>query len=152
MPFRTVSSELANAKEMQALLQKLRSGQEPESTALALSAFGKPAIAPLLYIMDAGDQAPAALDGLQAIGFSEPEEVCEQTSKVLRNRTGLFSWETHLRAIRLGGRLQCPCFEDVLKEYATLLDPPKGGSQCTPRSFRRKLPRTITAWTISVRN
>src|SRR5689334_8383398 len=39
--------QLANAKEMQALLQKLRSGDEPESTALALSAFGKPAIVPL---------------------------------------------------------------------------------------------------------
>jgi hypothetical protein len=122
--------QLSNAKEMQALLQQFRDGKEPESTALALSAFGEPAIVPLLYVLDQGGgdvQVVAAAEGLRAIAATEPAPVCGQLSRVLRNRTGIFSWETHLQAIKLGGELECNDFQIDLKNYEALLTPPKGG-------------------------
>lgn len=118
--------QLSNAKEMQPLLRDFYAGGvDLNSTALALSAFGEPAIIPLLYALDTGVdvRSAAAAEGLKAIGRMEPQPVCEQLSQVLQDRTGLFSWETHLQAIKLGGELKCQDFPEVLKEYNALLTP-----------------------------
>jgi len=124
--------QLSNAKEMQALLRDFYAGKEEKelnAMALALSTFGEPAIGPLLYVLDTGDefQILAAAEGLKAIGLVEPPPVCEQLSSVLQDRTGRFTWITHWKAIQLGGELKCENFSAVLEGYNTLLTPRKGG-------------------------
>jgi hypothetical protein len=125
--FRRQELKLSNVKEMQEQLATLQnpatSVKDVEVAALTLSAFGAPAVGPLVTALFVGDEVrrPAAEIALRAVGLSEPDAVCGPMIKILDNHTGRFSWLTHLTAIRLIGDLECPNAGSVLAEYRAVL-------------------------------
>ena len=122
--------ELSNAKEMQQLLVTLGSQDttpsQAEATTLTLSAFGAPALAPLINVLETGGEirTPAAVKGIRAIGLAQPVQVCERMRHVLENRTRLYALVTHRAAIQLLGDLDCRDALPTLRAYETLLGSP----------------------------
>lgn len=115
--------QLSNVKEMRDLVAKLQASNttadDADVAAWTLSAFGRPAVGPLVTALCASGEVrgPAAEKALRAVGLSDPEAVCEPTIKIVDNRTGRFSWLVHLSAIRLIGDLDCPRAKGVLHRY-----------------------------------
>jgi len=66
-------------------------------------------------------RAPAAERALRAIGLADPGAVCEAARKVVDNRTGRFSWVSHLSAVRLLGDLECRQARASVEAYAQAL-------------------------------
>jgi hypothetical protein len=117
--------QLSNVKEMRELLAQLDTGdaRAADSAAFTLSAFGPPAVPPLLAALLAGGEvrAPAAERSLRAIGLSDPTAVCGPIQRVIDNRTGRFSWLAHLSTVRLLGDLECRDARASLEAYARAL-------------------------------
>lgn len=106
--------QLAQVKEMQALITGLTSDKlDVETalpTALTLAAYGKPAVAPLLALLtERFDEVrgPAAESALRAIGMANREALCEPLVILARARAGRLSWPVHATVIRLIGDSQC---------------------------------------------
>jgi hypothetical protein len=105
--------QASNVKEMRELLLQLGAEdvttEKAETTALALSAFGRYAIAPLVTILDEGGEVrgPAAEKGLRAIGVTDGRHACERLAAVAADRRALYVWTTHRVAVRLVGDLGC---------------------------------------------
>jgi hypothetical protein len=116
--------QLSNVKEMRELVSMLASADTTDQSARAaahtISAFGKPAVTPLVATLAEGHDisAPAAEAGLRALGLSEPEAVCAPLTKMLQNTSGRFTWVAHLSAIRLVGDLECREARAVVSRYA----------------------------------
>ena len=104
--------QLSNVKEMRDLLAQLDTADAAaaESAAFTLSAFGRPAVPPLMAALLAGGEvrAPAAERSLRAIGMNEPAAVCGPIRRVIDNRTGRFSWLAHLSSIPPDWRPRVP--------------------------------------------
>ena len=106
--------QLSNVREMRELLMELHkenaSEQNVLASALTLSAFGRPAIGPLLSILSLDDaiRRQGAEEGLLAIGMIDTDKVCAALVGVINNRSGRFRWLTHEGALRLIGELECP--------------------------------------------
>jgi hypothetical protein len=119
--------QLANASGMQALLVQLLgpsvSQTEARAAASTLSAFGAPAVAPLLTALaDADDVRTPAIEGaLRAIGLNDPEAVCGPLLAVLEHRTGRYSLVMHRSAIRVIGDVRCPGARTLLEGYRQAL-------------------------------
>ena len=118
--------QLSNVKEMRDLLAQLNTADrdQAEAAAFTLSAFGRPAVAPLMAALLAGGEvrAPAAERALRAVGLTEATAVCEAAAKVLENRGARVSWVAHLSAIRLLGDLECRDARRSVEAYAQTLD------------------------------
>jgi hypothetical protein len=106
--------QLAQVKEMQALITGLTSDKlDAETalpTALTLAAYGKPAVPPLLALLtERFDEVrgPAAESALRAIGMANREAVCEPLVVLAKARAGRLSWPVHATVIRLIGDSQC---------------------------------------------
>ena len=118
---------LANVREMREAL--LRLGAETDSaqatrTALTLAAFGRHAIAPLVSVLDTGqDVLPAAAEeGLRAVGLNDRRAACQRMNDLVGNRRGVYRWTTHRVAVRLIGDLGCPGVGDDLRQFSRLVD------------------------------
>jgi hypothetical protein len=124
--------QLSNAREMREALSTLVSdsstAEQAEVAALTLAAFGAPAVGPLVTALFAGGdvRAPAAEKALRAVGLGDAAAVCGPMIRILDNRTGRFTWLTHLSAIRLIGDLECRDARPVLQRYSRLLDQVRG--------------------------
>lgn len=117
--------QLSNVTEMRDLLAQLDTADtgQAEAAAFTLSAFGRPAVPALMAALIAGGEvrAPAAERALRAIGLADPGAVCEATRKIIDNRTGRFSWVSHLSAVRLLGDLECRQARASVEAYAQAL-------------------------------
>lgn len=104
---------VSNVKEMRDLLLQLGSEdvtkEKAETTALALAAFGRYAIPPLISVLDVGGEVrgPAAETGLRAVGLTDRDAACERMAVVSGDRNGVYTWTTHRFAIRVLGELGC---------------------------------------------
>lgn len=155
---------LSYAEKMQQLLVQLRapdaSRESAEAAALTLATFGAPAVPPLVNALQyEGVTALAAESGLRGLALTAPEAACQTLEKLLTNRTRLFRWETHLRAIRLLGDLDCrgalPSLrsyqtrlpatgaDDQLQSYAALLHPESHPNQDNLSQIRAALDQTL---------
>ncbi len=118
--------QLSNAKEMRELIVQLNSGNadEAQSVALTLSAFGGPAVPPLITVLVSGDdeRASAAEQGLRAIGLGDSSAVCDPARKILDNRSGLVSWVACLSVIRLLGDMECTGARPSVEAFAKALE------------------------------
>lgn len=122
--------QLSNVKEMREIILKLESSETSLNEAMAnvrtLSAFGTAAIPPLISMLgSSGDtKILAAQEGLRAIALYDRLEVCVRLTKIVNNRTRLFSWEAHRWAIKLIGELDCREAETLkaLESYLALLE------------------------------
>jgi hypothetical protein len=77
--------------------------------AVQLAAFGRYSIPFFINVLEVGQQVATdnAEQGLRMVGRNEPEEVCTALTRVITNRTGLYVWTTHLRALTLLGQAGC---------------------------------------------
>ncbi len=130
--------QLSNVKEMHDLLATLNdpatSAKNAEAAAFALSAFGAPAVGPLVTAVFIGGEVrrPAAENALRAVGLSDPRAVCGPMLKILDNHTGRFSWLTHLTAIRWIGDVECDKAGPVLSRYRGILSQVVSPETMTP--------------------
>lgn len=119
--------QISSAKDMESLITKMADPQltqeQAEITALSLAAFGQFAVSPLIHQIQTGDtnRVIGGETGLRAVGMIEPDATCNQLTRVIKNRTQLFRWGTHLSAIRLLGDLDCKKALPALQEYEKLL-------------------------------
>jgi hypothetical protein len=124
--------ELDNVTQMRDLLVRIRVGkgdgqplsrEEMDANAMALAAFGPYSVPPLIQLLQTGgDVASEAADkGIKSLLLTYPKETCEQLGRALANRTQAFSWQTHLRILRLMGSLDCKGQVTVLRSYRALL-------------------------------
>jgi hypothetical protein len=124
--------ELDNVTQMRDLLVRIRIGkgdgqplsrEEMDANAMALAAFGPYAVPPLIQLLQTGGDVgtEAADKGLKSLLLTYPAETCEQFGRALANRSQAFSWQTHLRILRLTGNLDCKGQLAVLRSYRTLL-------------------------------
>jgi hypothetical protein len=116
---------LSNVTEMRALLLALE-GPKPEewrAAAFTLSAFGAPAVPPLVSALTTADEvrAPIIEASLRGVGLSTPGAVCPPMVAVLDNRTGRYTYLMHQSAIRLIGDLGCREAAPVLTRYASVV-------------------------------
>jgi hypothetical protein len=122
--------DLDHLSVMKELMTELASpdidSAKAEAVAVSLAAFGQAAIVPLIHELQVGgDIRPlAAEEGLRAIAFRDPETVCARLGDVLRNRSGLFSWQAQNSVIRLLGDIGCGAALEDLKEFQVRLEAP----------------------------
>ena len=119
--------QLSNVTEMRDLLLKLVGPsvtlQEAQAAASTLSAFGEPAVAPLVTALGSADdvRTPPIEDALRAIGLNHPSAVCDPLLQILRRPTGRFTWLLHRSAIRIVGDVDCANAGPVLQAFKTSL-------------------------------
>ncbi len=112
---------------MQGLLADLgnpdASLEKAQASAIALAAYGRFAVVPLINELEAKtlNSQVAAQMGLHAIGVQDHDETCKQLTKTIDNRTRLYSWITHRYSLRLLGELGCQQAIPSLETYKTLL-------------------------------
>jgi hypothetical protein len=143
---------LSNVTEMRALLLSLQ-GPKPEewqAAAFTLSAFGVPAVPPLISALTVGDEvrSPYIETALRGIGLSHPAAVCTPMTAVLDNHTGRFTWLMHKSAIRLIGDLECRDAVPVLRRYAAVIDKARAAGDVDLYSAMVDRSQTVTARTL----
>jgi hypothetical protein len=119
---------LTSVSEMQGLLSTLRKAdvtkEDASAAALTLAAFGHYAIPSLMITLAEADdvRAPAAEEGLEAIGASEPEAVCKRLQTQIAERSGRHHYMTHIAALRLLGNIPCPAALPAVTAYRAEVD------------------------------
>jgi hypothetical protein len=106
--------QLEQVKEMRALISELTSDKLDTGSALpaalTLSAYGTPAVPPLVALMtERFDEVrgPAVESALRAIGLNHPEAVCQPMVTLMHARGGRFAWPVQATVIRLIGDVHC---------------------------------------------
>jgi len=101
---------------------------QAEASAVLLGAFGSHAVAPLVHELDMpGEVRPlAALKGLRTAAFNDPEATVAILVRVLENRSGLFSWQTHQYVVSLLGEIGNRQALPILNELRVLLSTAEG--------------------------
>ncbi len=120
--------ELSNVKEMRESLLTLYSpsadSTELTASALALTAFGRYAVAPLILALETGaNQNVAAERSLRALGTSQPRLVCEPIARIVENRRQGYTVETLISAVRLARALDCREAEKGIGKLGEFLTP-----------------------------
>lgn len=111
-----------NVKDMQTILAKLStsaSTEDARNSSLTLAAYGRYAIPPFIEILQnhPPEHRDAAMAGLRAVGATDPKAVCDQLSRVLKNRTRLYHFEVHQSAAQVLGDMDCKSAIPVLQSY-----------------------------------
>jgi hypothetical protein len=103
--------DLANVKEMRELVQNLLTPNQPltayQSAAVALAPFGMYTMGTFIQLEQEGsdNQQLASEAGIRALALKEPKAVAEQLRRIIRNRTGFYTYNTHLFAVRTLGQM-----------------------------------------------
>jgi hypothetical protein len=124
--------ELSQASEMRELLLTLEREDvkqtEANAAAMTLAAFGRPALQPLIQILDHdGTVRPlAALRAIRAVGMAHHDATCLQLDKTLGTSHRVYSWQTHKKVIQLVGELECWQVYGTLGQYGTYIDQASG--------------------------
>ena len=127
--------QLSHVSAMKDLMVKLATPGiergEAEATAVSLAAFGTAALPPLLYELEAsGEVRPlAAAAGIRAVALEHGEDTCAFLTRILENRSGLFSWRAHRRVIDLLGRIGCSSSVPALESLRATLAASEGLDQ-----------------------
>jgi len=114
-------------KDMQTLSGDLQKSNITRDEALAqaaeLAAYGKYSAPFFINVLEVGNEygGLGALQGLRMVARSEPIVVCDLAAAVIRNRTGLYRWQTHLAALELIGEVRCSAATADVKDYQATL-------------------------------
>jgi hypothetical protein len=115
--------QVSSAKDMQELLMRISNPKtelaDKESAALVLANFGRYAVQPLVNQLQTGEanRSIAAEQGLRVIGQADPEYMCREMTRILENRTRIFTWYTHRSVIRLLRDTECRAAVPALRAY-----------------------------------
>jgi hypothetical protein len=105
--------QLEAVKEMEKLAPDLQKNDlvriDAQAKAAQLAAFGRYSVPFFVNILEVGNQNAAlgAEDGLRMVARSDPETVCSSLQAVIRSRSGLYHWQTHLAALKILGQTGC---------------------------------------------
>ena len=113
-----------NATEMQGLLTKVSTAQQQEANAaaLALTAFGRYAIPPLVMELDVSTTSRiAAEDALISMGLTNQTDICTILGQVLDNRTQRYTAQSQTSVIRILGVTNCQTAVPALRTYEKFL-------------------------------
>jgi hypothetical protein len=119
-------ARVGTVKEMQSLiLEIVRAGNDDKASeaAVALAAYGEDSIDPLMNLLHsrAASVARAAKEGLLTVGAGKSQPVCDRVSRILANRTRLYTWEEHAAAVDLIAALDCRGSDATLTAYRDML-------------------------------
>jgi hypothetical protein len=112
-------------KDLQSLSEQLQKASITRDEALAkaaqLASYGKYSVPFFINVQEIGNEygVQAATEGLRMVARSEPDAVCGQVASVIRNRTGLYHWQSHLAALQLIGAIRCADTTADVKAYQT---------------------------------
>ncbi len=119
--------ELSNLKEMREMILTLGkeniTDSEAQAGAMTLAVFGKYAVTPLIiqFQMERMANQIAAEKALQALSLTYRPDVCKPLIDILENRTRLYNWDVHRRAIRLIGAIGYKEAKPALERYRSLI-------------------------------
>jgi hypothetical protein len=119
--------EISSAQGMHNLIAELqRDGltrDKADAAAIALTAFGRSSLAPLINELNIGSTHAklAAEKALFMIGVSHPRATCEILERTLNNHNQQFSWSAHRSIIRLLGQVDCRDAVESLEKYRALV-------------------------------
>jgi hypothetical protein len=127
--------QLDAIKSMQTLSKEFQNSSitlpDARADAAQLAAYGSFAVPLLVNVLEIGNQntVMGAEDGLRMVARSDPKSVCDGARGIIRNRTGLYHWRTHLSALRLLEDAGCTealpeleGYQSALKSSAKLTD------------------------------
>jgi hypothetical protein len=115
--------QLEAVKEMEKLAPDLQKNDlvriDAQAKAAQLAAFGRYSVPFFVNILEVGNQNAAlgAEDGLRMVARSEPKSVCSSLQAVIRSRSGLYHWQTHLAALKVLGQAGCTEAESDVAAY-----------------------------------
>jgi hypothetical protein len=105
--------ELSAVKEMKESIAALNkpdlSDAEAQAKAAELAAFGRPAVPAFIHFLQSDNSGTVhgAERGLRLVGSLSPDDVCNQVTSILRNRSGLYTFHTHRRVLEIIADLDC---------------------------------------------
>jgi len=105
--------QLDAIKEMKSLTADLQqqnlTRDQAQAKAAELAAFGEYAEPFFINVEEIGNEygIAGAEAGLRMVAHSKPQPVCEAVAAVIRNRTGLYKWQTHYAALDVIGAVPC---------------------------------------------
>jgi hypothetical protein len=122
-----------NVKEMRELIRQLLvedlDTSKAHATAIAIAAFGRYSVVPLVSILETGgvNRTLAAQRGLVAAGLADRSHTCAVLVEILDNRTQRYTTITHRQIIRTVSEVGCMGSEGAhgeraLERYRTFLD------------------------------
>lgn len=115
--------ELSAVKEMKDSIAAMNKADmsegEAQTKAAELAAFGKPAVPAFINFLqsDSVETAHGAERGLRLVGSLSPEAVCPQVTSIIKNRSGLYTFQTHRRALEILADLDCEKSLGVVTAY-----------------------------------
>jgi hypothetical protein len=117
--------QLEAVKEMEKLAPDLQKNDlvriDAQAKAAQLAAFGRYSVPFFVNILEIGSQNATlgAEEGLRMVARSEPWSVCSALQAVIRSRSGLYRWQTHLAALEILGQAEC---KQATKDVANYRD------------------------------
>ena len=118
--------EISSAQGMEDLISTLRKSNlqphEADGAALALAAYGRHAIAPLISVLDGNTNARLAAEkSLFTIGLAHPKTTCDIIERSLNSHNEQFSLRGHKSVIKLLARVGCTGALGSLRLYEALI-------------------------------
>ena len=119
--------ELSAVKEMKQSISDLNkpgiSDADAQSKAAELAAFGHPAVPAFINFLQSENEETVhgAERGLRLVGSLTPENVCPQVTSIISNRSGLYTFKTHRRALEIIADLNCENSLPAVSAYNKLL-------------------------------
>lgn len=120
--FQEKQLEYSTIKDMQAIVTDLENAADRKvatEKAIQLSMFGKYSLPMLVTQLDIGNtnSQMATEKALRTLGASDQKAVCDNLITILRNRSRVYSWHTHLVALGMTGDLNCRSAAPTVDEY-----------------------------------
>lgn len=120
--------QLDAIKEMKTLTAELQqpniTRDQAQAKAAELASFGEYAVPFFINVQEIGNEygVAGAAEGLRMVARSKPKPVCDAATAVVRNRTGLYKWQTHYSALGVIGAVRCADALRDVSDYQANLD------------------------------
>jgi hypothetical protein len=145
--------QLSYVKEMKAELDAMAkpnaSDKDIERAAIVVSAFGEPAVLPLLNeLRFGGNRALGAQSGLRWLAFMHPATVCEAVERAMSSPARVFAWEAQMLSAGILAAANCRSALPLLREQARALAAVRAGSAQEMPGVAEKMPGVpqLKAW------
>jgi hypothetical protein len=120
--FQEKQLEYSTIREMQTLVVDLENAPDRKAAfekASQLATFGKYSVPMLISQLDIGNpnSQMATEKALRTLGANDAKTVCNNLVAIIRNRSKVYSWHTHLVALSMTGDLACTSARAAIDEY-----------------------------------
>jgi len=124
--------QLSYAKEMKGELEAMAKAKadvtDVERAAVLVSAFGQPAVLPLLNeLRYGGNRALGAEAGLRSLAFMHPGAVCDAVERAMSSPARVLAWEAQMISARVVAAANCRESLPLLRTQARALAAVRAG-------------------------